>query len=255
MTVSQGARGVSLVRDDELVDIGDLTPTDSSIIVGNGTTWVAESGATARTSLGLAIGTDVQAYDAGLADIAGLAVTDGNIIVGDGANWVAESGATARTSLGLGTADTPIFRAVILGDATANAAIYMKSTSLDVRGIIQVSGSGLNIDSDSQIDISPNNGGVVHRFDASGNFGLGTTSFGASAAGVLAIANGTQGGALANAIQIISEDLSAGNTIPSIQTEGSGIFASGTPAAASGSIAMKINGTVYHFTVSTTAAS
>lgn len=52
-----------------------------------------------RTNAGLEIGTDVQAYDAGLADIAGLAVTDGNIIVGDGNNWVAESGATARASL------------------------------------------------------------------------------------------------------------------------------------------------------------
>jgi hypothetical protein len=255
MTVSQGARGVSLVRDDELVDIGDLTPTDSNIIVGNGTTWVAESGATARTSLGLAIGTDVQAYDAGLADIAGLAVTDGNIIVGDGANWVAESEATARTSLGLGAADIPVFRGLTLGDATADAAINLRSTSLDVRGIISIDGSGIKIDSDSQVDIAPNNGGVTSRFDASGNFGLNTTSFGASAAGVLAIANGTQGGALANAIQIISEDLSAGNTIPSVRTEGAGIFASGTPAAASGSIAMKINGTVYHFTVSTTAAS
>ena len=55
----------------------------------------------ARTNLGVAIGSDVQAYDAGLADVAGLAVTDSNFIVGDGANWVAESGATARTSLGL----------------------------------------------------------------------------------------------------------------------------------------------------------
>jgi hypothetical protein len=40
--------------------------------------------ATARTTLGVAIGTDVQAYDAQLADIAALAVTDSNIIVGDG---------------------------------------------------------------------------------------------------------------------------------------------------------------------------
>jgi hypothetical protein len=51
--------------------------------------------------LGVAIGTDVQAYDAQLADIAGLTPTDGNIIIGDGANFVTESGATARTSLGV----------------------------------------------------------------------------------------------------------------------------------------------------------
>ena len=84
-----------------LADIAALAVTDGNVIVGNGTNWVAESGATARASLGLTIGTDVQAYDAGLADIAALAVTDGNVIVGNGTNWVAESGATARASLGL----------------------------------------------------------------------------------------------------------------------------------------------------------
>ncbi|WP_042779185.1 hypothetical protein [Sinorhizobium fredii] len=55
---------------------------------------------TARATLGLTIGTNVQAYDAELAAIAGLAVTDGNVIVGNGTTWVAESGATARASLG-----------------------------------------------------------------------------------------------------------------------------------------------------------
>ena len=39
--------------DADLTAIGNLAKTDGNLIVGNGSTWVAESGATARTSLGL----------------------------------------------------------------------------------------------------------------------------------------------------------------------------------------------------------
>ncbi len=43
-----------------LKDIGSLAKTDSNIIVGDGTNWVAETGATARTSLGLGTGDSPQ---------------------------------------------------------------------------------------------------------------------------------------------------------------------------------------------------
>lgn len=39
--------------DADLTALGDLAKSDGNFIVGNGTTWVAESGSTARSSLGL----------------------------------------------------------------------------------------------------------------------------------------------------------------------------------------------------------
>jgi hypothetical protein len=58
-----------------------------------------------RTTLGLVIGTNVQAFDQQLADIAAMAVTDSGFIVGDGTTFVLETGATAQTSLGYTAAD------------------------------------------------------------------------------------------------------------------------------------------------------
>jgi hypothetical protein len=88
-----------------VVDVSDTFITSNNLKVASNLSDLA-SASTARTNLGVAIGTNVQAWDANLDQIAALAVTDGNIIVGNGSAWVAESGATARTSLGLGTAAT-----------------------------------------------------------------------------------------------------------------------------------------------------
>ncbi len=55
-----------------------------------------------RTDLGLVIGTDVQAYDAGLAGLAGLTPSNESIIKGNGTNWVAAT----NFRVNAGTAET-----------------------------------------------------------------------------------------------------------------------------------------------------
>ena len=81
-----------------------------------------------RTTLGVAIGSDVQAYDANLGQIAALAATNSNFIVGNGSAWVAESGATARTSLGL-TIGTDV--QAYAADLTTYAGNPLSSVELD----------------------------------------------------------------------------------------------------------------------------
>lgn len=79
------------------ISTADITGT---LPIANGGTG-ATSASAARTALGLAIGTDVQAYDPQLADVAGLSPTNDGVIIGNGTNFVVESGATLKTSLGL----------------------------------------------------------------------------------------------------------------------------------------------------------
>lgn len=81
----------TVLVNDNLKTIGALSPDDSSIIIGNGTSWISESGSTARQSLGLEIGADVQAHDVDLDTIAGLSHTNGNVIRSNGTVWESSS--------------------------------------------------------------------------------------------------------------------------------------------------------------------
>ena len=83
----------------DLKDLQAGTSGDTIPLTAGGTG--ATSASTARTALGLAIGTNVQAYDAKLTDIAALTPTDNAVIIGNGTSFVVESGATLKTSLGL----------------------------------------------------------------------------------------------------------------------------------------------------------
>jgi hypothetical protein len=80
--------------------VSSVAPATATISSFGETLIDDANAAAARTTMGVAIGTDVQAWDDDLDDIAALTPTDGNIMVGDGTDWVAENGATARTSLG-----------------------------------------------------------------------------------------------------------------------------------------------------------
>ena len=144
LSVDLKANGGLVIESTEVaVDLAASSIT-GTLAVGDGGTG-STSASAARTALGLAIGTNVQAFDAQLTDIAGLTPTDSNFIVGDGSNFVLESGATARASLGAqaSAADLTNLSSCQSGGSAALAALT--STEIGILDGATVTTAELNI--------------------------------------------------------------------------------------------------------------
>jgi hypothetical protein len=116
-----------------LSDIASLSVTDGNIMVGNNSTWVAESGATARTSLGAQTQGDV------LDDLntLGAAGSANQFIVSTGAGVFAyETGNTALGSLGVTATTTELN----YNDITALGTVQnSKTVTADSSGVVDFS--------------------------------------------------------------------------------------------------------------------
>lgn len=101
--------------------IAGLTPIDGNVIVGDGSTWVAESGETARASLGLGTLATQEAGDVAITGGTITGITD--LAVADGGTGASDA-AGARGNLGLGSIATQAANSVaITGGAINGTAI------------------------------------------------------------------------------------------------------------------------------------
>ena len=111
----------------------------TDLAVADGGTGASDA-ATARTNLGLVIGTNVQAWDANLDQIAALAPTDNNFIVGNGTAWALETPAQALLSLGV----TATAAEVNLLDGVTATTAQLNGVSPNLSGTITVAGGTQN---------------------------------------------------------------------------------------------------------------
>ena len=144
MSVDLKANGGLVIESTEIaVDLAASSIT-GTLAIGDGGTGATTASA-ARTALGLAIGTNVQAFDAQLSDIAGLTPTDSNFIVGDGSNFVLESGATARASLGAQASATDLTNLSSCQSGGSAALAALTSTEIGILDGATVTTAELNL--------------------------------------------------------------------------------------------------------------
>lgn len=113
LTVSSGGTGVSTFTKGVLYSTGGTGNivstgglTSGQMIIGksdNSGDLVLESGGTLRSHIGVAIGSDVQAWSTRLDNLSSLTPTASYIIMGNGSSFASSSPSAVSTALGLGT--------------------------------------------------------------------------------------------------------------------------------------------------------
>lgn len=142
-----------------LLDIAALNPQDSYVIVGNGSTWVAETGGTLRTSLGLGTSNDVTfaaiagttlslsgaatvngklTAAAALSDSTGLQLGAAGAWYGSGSGIVTDDPLTANNSVVLGDQTTDEVTVTGLLKLSSGGDVALQRTS---SGVLTVTGA------------------------------------------------------------------------------------------------------------------
>ncbi len=164
--LKSAAIGVSVqAYDAQLADVAGLTPTDNGVIIGNGTNFVVESGATLKTSLGLTIGADVQAYDSNLTSFVNtftLPTTDGTadqVLKTNGSGTLSFVTPSSGTSITISndTSTTsnlyPTFVSSTSGTAsslnTGNAKLLYKPSTGELQSTAMVSTNGITVNANT----------------------------------------------------------------------------------------------------------
>ena len=247
------------------VGIGTATPSVQLHLAGTDTTNVLFAGVTKgirfvqSASTSLITGVD----NTGAASYQPLSI-------GGSALDFSLSGTTAMTlnSTGLGIGGSPNTGFLTVGSTSNVSATANALTILSQRATFVVTANGATDAAGTTINYAWASGGQgplifrnaaianVMTLDATGNVGIGVSTFGTSAAKVLSIGTGTEPTTgPAGSVQFFTSTRSASNTIPAIFTEGSGVTnAAITNTTVTNKIAIKVNGTIYYLLATTSAA-
>ncbi|GAA5137363.1 hypothetical protein GCM10023213_13930 [Prosthecobacter algae] len=228
------------------------TEVTGALPIANGGTN-ATTAPNARTALGLAIGTDVQAYDADLADLADGSLSGSKVGSGiDAGNITTGTVATGR--LGSGTADSTKFlrgdqtwQTVSGGLASVTETLHTSSPNNTINALeLAVTGGSTNVD----LVLSPKGTGALIGFGEPDNSATGGAKRGAYAVDLQGpwrnnsadIASGVSSGLLWGRYNKVTSQYGLAGGYLAASTGGSGSMAAGYQATASANYAAVFGG-------------